>query len=245
MTSFGLDLAAGAHAARALDAGVELNRHAGMAQIGCHRCAPSKPAAHRAPSFATSESSSQSGVIGARARPTCSSSSTIFCGAACTLAGGVAPACRAWARDSRTGRARARPRSPRCRRGSCRRRAGRPGSTDGESRCRGARPPAGWSRRAVRPASARRGKRDQLRISARVASPSSSSCGKWRSTDSRRIGRRLAQAADRGVHHGAGQFLAAADDPSAAAPSAAPPWRCRRGRACTCRRTRRRRSAWR
>ena len=152
-----LDLAAGADAELAVDAGVELHRHRRMAEVvGCPRAAhdgkaavcdgdPVRPASRR-----RSSDRGRPRVRAGRSREARRRACARFgaLGRGLNLHAGR----RAGARRRR--RARARPRSRPCRRGSCRPAGSRAraGSTDAGSRCRAGSRPARWSRQdAPRP----------------------------------------------------------------------------------------------
>ena len=127
-------VAAGAQAARALDAGVEVDRDRRVRGVGRHLRRAARSAACRRRALRPSRRPRCGACSRVSGMSACSSSSTSFCDLTRALAVGRAPSCRRSARGSTTAPARARPRSRPCRRGSCRRRRGRPCSTGAGSR---------------------------------------------------------------------------------------------------------------
>ena len=146
-----LHLAAAAHAEPALDAGVEIDAHGGMARIGSPAFGR-REAARRDAGLVRPAPQLRARVMGGLARRLIGDEQLHHhlarllgaLGRGLDLhAGRGACACR-------RRRARARPRSRPCRRGNCRRPGSRAraDSKDAGSRCRGVAPLARWSRRA-------------------------------------------------------------------------------------------------
>ena len=145
-----LDLAAGAHAQPALNAGIQVDAHRRMAGVAVPALGGRKPAFGHFDLLGPAARISSSGSCEvARAGWSATSNSiTIFCAQIARARWPTSPSCRQWAAACRTPPAPAHLRPRPCRHGNCRR-AGSPApaySTDAEFRGPGVWRLARWSR---------------------------------------------------------------------------------------------------
>ena len=149
-----LDLAAGAHAQPTIDAGVEIDRHGGMRQIGFQNVDEPETASRR---FSGPRPNARIATRG-RVNPLAAADRR----AIAPLPSGAllrrdrsrsSPPCLAWACVCKRQRERARPRPRPCRRGNCRRRGSQVLATSRDAGCRCLR--AGRPARSFRPAGRR------------------------------------------------------------------------------------------